>query len=310
MEKESYKFTEEEVDKLIHLFLKRFVDIPKILNSLDSDLAQSFKKRNGAYYQALLEEGKIHQHHEEGDMCDEMHSSIFIPDSDQNTVEKLIAHEIYPPRFKLNLITVLEETHESYNKILLKIKDKVDKGEGPDTFLPNLPGIEKPKELVFDEDECKQIMKKITYESINRFVREKVKFQLIEKEKSYAQQPMLLAFPNSAPKNSDISQISAENFGKFMTQGYCVQKSFIDLYKTENVYSELLQCQREGRFQDIRTMQNMMNKTRTDQVLKFNYTQLGDEKEVGHLKQICERLSWIPYECNLYFLSSIFEFVI
>lgn len=93
-----------------------------------------------------------------------MHSKIFIPEEDRNTVEKLIADEIYPPRLKLNLKTILRETHDAYHKILAKIKEKSDAGEGPENFMPQLPGIEKPKALVLDEEECKQIMKKITFE--------------------------------------------------------------------------------------------------------------------------------------------------
>ena len=43
-----------------------------------------------------------------------------------------------------------------------------------------------------------------------------------------------------------------------------------------------------------------MEKTRTDQTLKFNYTQLGDEEEVKMLKNICQRISWLPFEMNKY----------
>jgi len=65
-------------------------------------------------------------------------------------------------------------------------------------------------------------------------------------------------------------------------------------------YRELVQLQREGRFQDIRTMQNMMEKTRSDQTLKFNFNHLGDEEEVKYLKSTCQKLSWLPFEMNKY----------
>mmetsp|Transcript_17860 Transcript_17860/g.17590 ORF Transcript_17860/g.17590 Transcript_17860/m.17590 type:complete len:158 (+) Transcript_17860:779-1252(+) len=44
----------------------------------------------------------------------------------------------------------------------------------------------------------------------------------------------------------------------------------------------------------------MMEKTRTDQTLKFNYHHLGEEEEVKELKPTCEKLSWLPFECNKY----------
>jgi hypothetical protein len=47
-------------------------------------------------------------------------------------------------------------------------------------------------------------------------------------------------------------------------------------------------------------MQNMVDKVRSDQVLKFNYNSLGDEQEVAELKKICERMSWLPFELNKY----------
>ena len=44
MEKQAtYKFTEDEVEKLLHLFLDQFVDISKILTSIDSEKADEFK---------------------------------------------------------------------------------------------------------------------------------------------------------------------------------------------------------------------------------------------------------------------------
>jgi hypothetical protein len=196
------------------------VDIPKILNSLDSDLADKFKKRNGMAYQHLMEKGQVEHHHDEGDLCDEMHSKIFIPQEDRNNVEKLIAEEIYPPRFKLNLKEILKETHDAYITILEKIKQKSEKGEGPETLLPNFLGMQKPKALTFDDEECKQIMKKLTYESVNRFIRNKVRKQIIEKEKSYANQQMLLAFPSGAPEGSSLDQISSESIGQLMEVGF------------------------------------------------------------------------------------------
>ena len=53
-----------------------------------------------------------------------MHTKIFIPEKDMNTVEKLISEEIYPPRLKLNLKQLLEETKEAYDRILEKMKQK------------------------------------------------------------------------------------------------------------------------------------------------------------------------------------------
>lgn len=71
MEKEvKYKFTEEEVSKLMHLYLHKFVDIPKIIGAIDSEKADEFKKRNGSAYTYLHSEGKLehHHHHDEGDL--------------------------------------------------------------------------------------------------------------------------------------------------------------------------------------------------------------------------------------------------
>ncbi|CAI2371506.1 unnamed protein product [Moneuplotes crassus] len=296
------KFTEEEVGKLTKLFLKKFLDIPKILNTLDSDMAEEFKKRNGAAYYDKMTRGLIeHNHsHDDGDLCEEMHSTIFIDEKDQNAVEKLIAEEIYPPRFKLGLKSLLEEIHYSYKMILSRLQAKVEAGEGPESVIPMLPGMEKPKEITFSEEECKQIMKKISYESVNRYFKNKIKAKIMEKEKTYAHQPMLLAFPNGAPKEAELDQIESTNIEKFMSKGFCVQKQFINFSKTELCFKELVQLQREGRFQDIRTLQNMMEKTRTDQTLKFNYHHLGEEEEVKELKPTCEKLSWLPFECNKY----------
>ena len=159
MKATTQKFTEEEVQKLLNLFLKKFLDIPKILNSLDSDLAESFKKRNGAAFNMLLEKGQISHCHNDGDICEELHSTIFIPKEHQNSVEKLIASETYPPRFRLYLKTLLKEIHSAYTQILEKLKKKVDAGEGPSDIIPVLPGVEQPKTLQFGEEECKQIMK-------------------------------------------------------------------------------------------------------------------------------------------------------
>ena len=47
-------------------------------------------------------------------------------------------------------------------------------------------------------------------------------------------------------------------------------------------------------------MQNMMENIRSDQTFKFNYTGLGDEVEVQHLKILGQRLSWLPFEFNKY----------
>ena len=112
--------------------------------------------------------------------------------------------------------------------------------------------------------------------------------------------PSLLAFPNGAPKSADLNQIHAERMSEFMAKGYTVQSEFIDFETWENWYLELLQLQREGRFQTVRTMQNIMEQFRNDQVLRFNYNQLGDEIEVKNLKKVWERLSWLPFELNKY----------
>ena len=128
----------------------------------------------------------------------------------------------------------------------------------------------------------------------------KVKKEVVEKEKAYAQMPALLAFPSGAPKTADLTQIHAERMSEFMSKGYTIQSQFIDLETWENWYIELLQLQREGRFQTIRTMQNIMEQFRNDQLLRFNFNQLGDEVEVKHLKKVCERLSWLPFELNKY----------
>ena len=93
-----------------------------------------------------------------------MHTKIFIPEKDMNTVEKLISEEIYPPRFKLYLKELLVETKNAYDRILEKMKKKSEEGEGPENVFPQLPGIEKPKALEFNEEECKQIMKKVAFE--------------------------------------------------------------------------------------------------------------------------------------------------
>ena len=233
MEAQQYKFTDDEVNKLMDRFLKSFVDIPKILKTLDSDLTDKFKKRNGIAFQQLHEKGMVDHDHEHEDMCDQMHSTIFISPDDQNSVEKLIAKEIYPPRFKINLKDILKEAYDAYNKILALIKQKSEAGEGPENFMPTLPGMEKPKALNFDEEECKQIMKKITYESVNRFIRTNVKKEILAQEKSYAQQPMLLAFPSGAPKEADLAQIISENMQQLMESGYTVQKGFLNLEQCE-----------------------------------------------------------------------------
>ena len=69
------------------------------------------------------------------------------------------------------------------------------------------------------------------YYSTNRFIREKIAKQLIEKEKTYAQQPMLLAFPSGAPKEANLSQIDTSNIEKLMNNGYFIQPDFIDFEK-------------------------------------------------------------------------------
>jgi len=71
-------------------------------------------------------------------------------------------------------------------------------------------------------------MKKIAYESVNKYFRDKIKKLILEKEKSYAHQPRLLAFPNGAPKEADLNQILSTSVTEFMSKGYCVQKQFIN----------------------------------------------------------------------------------
>ena len=55
---------------------------------------------------------------------------------------------------------------------------------------------------------------------MNKFFRNKIKKEILEKEKTYAQQPMLLAFPSGAPKNADLAQIISTNIEHFMAKGY------------------------------------------------------------------------------------------
>ena len=70
--------------------------------------------------------------------------------------------------------------------------------------------------------------------SVNRFILKKVKTEVVEKEKAYAQMPSLVAFPTGAPKTADLRQILAERMSEFMTKGYTVQSEFIDLETCEN----------------------------------------------------------------------------
>ena len=58
-----------------------------------------------------------------------------------------------------------------------------------------------------------------------------VKKEVMEREKSYAHQPMLLAFPAGAPKGADLRQISSEKVEEFMQKGYTIQPSFVDFDK-------------------------------------------------------------------------------
>lgn len=92
-----------------------------------------------------------------------MHSQIFIEEKHRNLIETLVGEEIYPPRFKTNLKEILTQTYTTFTAMMKKFQNKIDKGEGPESTMPKLPGMEDPKPFSLEDDK-EQIMKKIAYE--------------------------------------------------------------------------------------------------------------------------------------------------
>ena len=279
----SHKILEiASIEKLSKILKKRFINIYRIINQIDPNQGDQFKRMNEYFFiqnhERKILESNSTPHHDHSQCLSQIYFKIYIPSNKMTTLQKLINNILIPYNFNYIVPKMLETLAQSYARIKNSgVKDKLSWDDQAEKYV------------------LTEVLKEGCVVELTKVLREKIQ----EEQLCDSQQPLLLATPSTwyekYPKLK-LDFLDPQILAELHKKGYASKYKFIDAIEYDKkLYEELTYFDFEGWFEAVSLKEVAI---RSDKIMWMNLGDIKKEKSnaLWHISNIFYAL---PFELNL-----------